>query len=46
LGDVRPIDFKDSVSFKLTSTFYVIKCRLNGLKSLDLSKSLGSVVFS
>lgn len=30
-GEPRPIDFKDSITFKLTSTFYVLKCRLNGI---------------
>jgi hypothetical protein len=30
-GEPRTIDFKDSITFKLTSTFYVLKCRLNGI---------------
>lgn len=30
-GEPRPIDFKDSITFKLTSTFYVLKCRLNSI---------------
>lgn len=30
-GEPRPIDFKDSISFKLTSTFYIIKLKLKNI---------------
>ena len=45
-GEPRPIDFKDSITFKLTSTFYVVKSRLNNIRSKDKSKVLGSLIFS
>jgi hypothetical protein len=46
MGEARPIDFKDSITFKLTSTFYIIKCRLNNVNSLESNRVLGSVSFS
>ena len=45
-GQPRTIDFKDFVTFKLTSTFYVLKCRLNNVTSPESGKPLGSLVFS
>ena len=45
-GQPRVIDFKDVVTFKLTSTFYVIKCRLNNVTSPESGQNLGSLVFS
>jgi hypothetical protein len=45
-GEPRAIDFKDSITFKLTSTFYVLKCRLNGLVDPQTLTPLGSVAFS
>ena len=45
-GEPRSIDFKDSITFKLTSTFYVIKCRLNGIVNPTTKEKLGSVAFS
>ena len=45
MGEPRPIDFKDSITFKLTSTFYVLKCKLKGVKD-SKGHSLGSVIFS
>jgi hypothetical protein len=30
-GDVRVIDFKDSISFKLSSTFYIIKVKVKNI---------------
>ncbi len=45
-GHPRPIDFKDVVTFKLTSTFYVLKCKLNKVFASDTASSLGSLVFS
>lgn len=46
LGEPRAIDFKDSITFKLTSTFYILKCRLNNVNSLESNRVLGSVAFS
>lgn len=45
-GAPKQIDFKDVVSFKLTSNFYVLKCRLNNICSENSNENLGSVVFS
>jgi hypothetical protein len=45
-GEPRAIDFKDSITFKLTSTFYVLKCRLNGIVDPHSQSPLGSVAFS
>lgn len=45
LGEPKPIDFKDSITFKLTTNFYVLKTRLNNIKS-KAGKQLGSVCFS
>lgn len=45
-GEARAIDFKDSITFKLTSTFYVLKCRLSGLTDPLTALPLGSVAFS
>ena len=45
-GQPRLIDFKDVVTFKLTSTFYVLKCKLNNVTSPESGKPLGSLVFS
>ena len=45
MGESRPIDFKDSITFKLTSTFYVLKVRVDGVRAQG-GKSLGSIVFS
>lgn len=46
LGEPKPIDFKDSISFKLTTNFYVLKFRLNNIVSKITGKSMGSVSFS
>lgn len=46
LGEPKPIDFKDSISFKLTTNFYVLKARLNNIKSKAKGSKLGSVCFS
>ena len=45
-GESRPIDFKDSIYFKLTLTFYVVKARLNDIVSIDKNRKLGNVIFS
>lgn len=46
MGDPKLIDFKDSVSFKLTSTYYVLKCRINNILATDGKRILGAVAFS
>lgn len=30
-GESKPIDFKDSITFKLSTSFYVLKVRLNNI---------------
>lgn len=45
-GEPRPIDFKDSISFKLTSTFYVLKIKLKNIQSPETNKNLGALIFS
>lgn len=45
-GEPRPIDFKDSISFKLTSTFYILKLRLKDLPHPKTKESIGSLIFS
>ena len=45
MGEPRPIDFKDSITFKLTSTFYVLKVKLDNVMS-EKGKSLGDICFS
>ena len=46
-GEPRPIDFKDSISFKLASTFYCIKCRLHNIVSPNNHQNkLGALIFS
>ena len=46
LGEPKPIDFKDSITFKLSTTFYVLKVRLNNLRSKVNGNKLGSLCFS
>lgn len=45
-GDVRVIDFKDSISFKLSSTFYIIKVKVKNIVCVGTRQSLGCVIFS
>ncbi len=46
-GEPRVIDFKDSISFKLASTFYVIKSKLLNVVSPNNNKNkLGALIFS
>jgi len=43
-GDPKAIDFKDSITFKLSTSFYVLKIRLNNVKHSGVQ--LGSICFS
>jgi hypothetical protein len=43
-GELKAIDFKDSITFKLSTSFYVLKVRLNNVKCNQ--KTLGSLCFS
>lgn len=46
-GEPRPIDFKDSISFKLASTFYCLKCKLLNIASpKNPQNKLGAIIFS
>jgi len=40
------IDFKDSISFKLTPYIYVLRVQLNDILSVLSQKSLGSLLFA
>ena len=46
MGEPKPIDFKDSITFKLSTGVYVLKVRLNNVREKEQGKKLGSVCFS
>jgi hypothetical protein len=45
-GEPKAIDFKDSITFKLSTSFYVLKVRLNNVKDKETGVQLGSICFS
>lgn len=45
MGDSIPIDFKDSISFKLTPYFFMLRVQLNNIKTVTNTEIMGSILF-